>query len=194
MGLGIAVAAASTSPTSASQAFGRRTFAGIAFSSATLARPASAVVLGQSPPAWVPEGDASDPAAYFTQLRAGQSEMRRCLKDWTALTHADRDTDFDGDAVRRIIGTVGTASPLLRIDKVFATIRKGILASSDPRYEDVDVERFVELSEAVVQGLRDTDYLAYVRASQRSPSRPCALIQPQQRRWPRPRTAQAIPS
>jgi hypothetical protein len=143
-------------------AVGRRAFVGSALSAVVAPRAARAVVLRQAPAAWQPAGDASDATSYFEQLRAGRSEMQRCLTDWVALTHADRDTDFDGDAVRRIIGTVGTASPLLRIDKVFDRLRIAIL--DDPKYADVDVERFVELAESIVQGLRDTDYLAYVRA------------------------------
>jgi len=103
-------------------AVGRRAFVGVSFSSAlstVVLRPVHAVIVQNAPPAWVPAGDPGDPASYFEQLRAGRSEMQRCLDNWVALTHADRDTDFDGDAVRRIIGTVGTGSPLLRIDKVF---------------------------------------------------------------------------
>jgi hypothetical protein len=142
---------------------GRRVFVDAALSGVLLSLaatlPSNAVTVQNSPNAWVPTGDPKDPASYYEQLRAGRSEMQRCLDDWVTLTHADRETDFDGDAVRRIIGTVGTGSPLMRIDKVFDKLR--IACFDDPRFADVDVERLVELAEGTVQGLRDTDYLAY---------------------------------
>lgn len=147
--------------TSRSSAFTRRSFVGLAGCAAGAASsaPAHAAALRSPEPAWKPDGDPDDPASYFAQLRAGRDEMQRLIRDWTKITKADGDTDFDGDAVRRVIGTVGVSSPLLAIEKTLTKVRKGVLA--DPKYEYVDVEELVELSQDVVQGLRDTDLLAY---------------------------------
>jgi len=73
----------------------------------------------------------------------------------TARTNGDGSPD--GDAVRRVVGTVGVASPLFGIERVLKVVGKDL----DSRDLLEDPAEYMEAVEAVVNGLRDADYLAY---------------------------------
>jgi hypothetical protein len=70
---------------------------------------------------WQPTGDTSKAESYYTILKAGETELRNLLAEWEERT-ITKTGAYDGDAVRRAIGTVGVGSPLFGIDKILKTV------------------------------------------------------------------------
>ena len=69
---------------------------------------------------WVPAGDPAKADSYLVQLKAGEKAMVDLLANWevatkAAVQNAEGDA-IDGDAVRRVVGSVGTSSPLFGVE------------------------------------------------------------------------------
>ena len=74
---------------------------------------------------WTPTSPKNTPAAWKEQVAAGYTELLRLDRDWLVITKPRIEGDVpDGDAVRRVVGTVGTSSPLYGIRAVFRNIRE----------------------------------------------------------------------
>ena len=104
---------------------------------------------------WTPAGDPKKADSYFVQLRAGEDAIVGLLKNWGEATVASSG-GLDGDAVRRIVGTVGVGSPLFGIEKVLRTVGDDL----DSR-EVVDLIEFTEQTDVFVRDLQDVDAMAY---------------------------------
>ena len=109
---------------------------------------------------WVPAGDPAKADSYIVQLKAGEKAMVDLLANWEAATkaavqNAEGDA-IDGDAVRRVVGSVGTSSPLFGVDKVLKIVGSDLDANGK-----VDFIDFTELSDEVVVKLRETNDMAY---------------------------------
>lgn len=90
---------------------------------------------------------------YEQQIVAGYDKLEELLAKWDKL-------EDHGDAVRRYLGTVGTKSPLFKLDRAFRCIREDIFAGEE-RYADLDALEFAEQSQAVLDGIKNSDFLAY---------------------------------
>ena len=93
-------------------------------------------------------------------FKAGEKAMVELLANWDAATkaavqNAEGDA-IDGDAVRRVVGSVGTSSPLFGVDKVLKIVGSDLDAKGA-----VDFIDFTELSDEVVVKLRETNDMAY---------------------------------
>ena len=109
---------------------------------------------------WVPAGDPAKADSYIVQLKAGEKAMVELLSNWevatkAAVQNAEGDA-IDGDAVRRVVGSVGTSSPLFGVDKVLKIVGSDLDAKGA-----VDFIDFTELSDEVVVKLRETNDMAY---------------------------------
>ena len=109
---------------------------------------------------WVPAGDPAKADSYIVQLKAGERAMVDLLANWevatkAAVQNAEGDA-IDGDAVRRVVGSVGTSSPLFGVDKVLKIVGSDLDAKGA-----VDFIDFTELSDEVVVKLRETNDMAY---------------------------------
>ena len=109
---------------------------------------------------WVPAGDPAKADSYIVQLKAGEKAMVELLANWetatkAAVQNAEGDA-IDGDAVRRVVGSVGTSSPLFGVDKVLKIVGSDLDAKGA-----VDFIDFTELSDEVVVKLRETNDMAY---------------------------------
>ena len=109
---------------------------------------------------WVPAGDPAKADSYIVQLKAGEKAMVDLLANWevatkAAVQNAEGDA-IDGDAVRRVVGSVGTSSPLFGVDKVLKIVGSDLDARGA-----VDFIDFTELSDEVVVKLRETNDMAY---------------------------------
>ena len=90
---------------------------------------------------------------YEQQILAGYDKLEELVLKWDKL-------EDHGDAVRRYLGTVGTKSPLFKLDRAFRCIREDIFAGEE-RYADLDALEFAEQSQAVLDGIKNSDFLAY---------------------------------
>ena len=61
---------------------------------------------------WQPAGAANAAESYSTSLRLGRL-LVNLLRDWNEVTKTTNGA-IDGDAVRRVVGTVGVSSPLFQ--------------------------------------------------------------------------------
>ena len=109
---------------------------------------------------WVPAGDPAKADSYIVQLKAGEKAMVDLLANWetatkAAVQNAEGDA-IDGDAVRRVVGSVGTSSPLFGVDKVLKIVGSDLDAKGA-----IDFIDFTELSDEVVVKLRETNDMAY---------------------------------
>lgn len=87
------------------------------------------------------------------QIEAGYSALVSLQKDWVAKTR-----DFDGDVVRRVLGTVGVKSPLFNIRKSFMKAWQVIAESSD---DFALIDRMESEWNDVLNGISAVDYQLY---------------------------------
>lgn len=87
------------------------------------------------------------------QIEAGYEALVNLEKNWDLKTR-----DFDGDVVRRVLGTVGVKSPLFNIRKAFLKSWQ-IIAESSKDYELVD--RLESEWNDVVTGISAVDFQLY---------------------------------
>lgn len=90
---------------------------------------------------------ASTPAAAKAQIAAGYAELGKLLDDFDAVSSAG-----GGDGVRRVLGTVGTDSPVYLIEPAFR-----LLFEAD---ESLPME-YIERVESLMQNLSSADSEAY---------------------------------
>ena len=90
------------------------------------------------------------------------------LRDWNEVTKTTNGA-IDGDAVRRVVGTVGVSSPLFQHEKVLKTVGKSL----DER-DMIDIVDFTEATDDLVANLREVDFGVL-----------CHLQRPKWQRWPR---------
>lgn len=95
----------------------------------------------------------SDFHSYMPQIEAGYNALVSLERDWDARTR-----DFDGDVVRRVLGTVGVKSPLFNIGKSFLKAWK-IVADSSDDFELVD--RMETEWNDVLNGISSVDFQLY---------------------------------
>ena len=104
---------------------------------------------------WQPAGAANAAESYYDQLKAGETALVNLLRDWNEVTKTTNGA-IDGDAVRRVVGTVGVSSPLFQHEKVLKTVGKSL----DER-DMIDIVDFTEATDDLVANLREVDFLAY---------------------------------
>ena len=104
---------------------------------------------------WEPDGPADAWQSYVKQLRAGEQSLVTLLSNWKEVT-TTRNNELDGDAVRRVVGTVGVGSPLFRLSKTLRTVGEDL-----DRRELVDIVQYMELSDVLVDGVKEVDMMAY---------------------------------
>ncbi|CEM39206.1 unnamed protein product [Vitrella brassicaformis CCMP3155] len=92
---------------------------------------------------------------YIARIQNGYLALKELLDKWGTVA-----AKGDGDAVRRYLGTVGTYSPLFQINRAFEGVLQA-LSKGDDSLGDVDVLEYGESYNLVLEGLRQTDYLAY---------------------------------
>eukprot|EP00177_Eucheuma_denticulatum_P002714 GFKZ01004879.1.p1 GENE.GFKZ01004879.1~~GFKZ01004879.1.p1 ORF type:complete len:218 (+),score=23.75 GFKZ01004879.1:144-797(+) len=102
---------------------------------------------------FAPSGDPKKVATYMPQIEAGYSALVSLQSDWVAKTR-----DFDGDVVRRVLGTVGVKSPLFNIRKSFMKAWQVIAESSD---DFALIDRMESEWNDVLNGISAVDYQLY---------------------------------
>ncbi|KAA8499464.1 hypothetical protein FVE85_7049 [Porphyridium purpureum] len=91
---------------------------------------------------------------YRSQIDAGYDVMLDLERNWTERTKA-----FDGDIVRRYLGTVGKSSPLFNIKKAFMAVWKSLSERDD--VSDADLEELNEKYNLVLDGISGVDFQLY---------------------------------
>lgn len=87
------------------------------------------------------------------QIEAGYDALVSLEREWDARTQ-----DFDGDVVRRVLGTVGVKSPLFNIRKSFLKAWQIVADSSN----DFDlIERMETEWNDVLNGISSVDFQLY---------------------------------
>ncbi|CBJ28405.1 conserved unknown protein [Ectocarpus siliculosus] len=97
---------------------------------------------------WQPEGNPKEAASWFPLLAKCYQSLEDVLENWEKYTARQ-----DGDAIRRLIGTIGVSSPLSSIRKAFTSIRDAEEASQG----DIDVIEYVEAYMEVLTALGDAE-------------------------------------
>jgi len=90
---------------------------------------------------------------YLPQIKAGYQALIDLQNDWENYTK-----DFDGDKVRRILGTVGVKSPLFNIKKAFEGAWNALKSA------DIDVDILEEAQEdfdEVLNEISQVDFQLY---------------------------------
>lgn len=87
------------------------------------------------------------------QIEAGYEALLALRDDWDAKTR-----DYDGDVVRRILGTVGLKSPLFNIRKSFFKAWQIIAETST---DDALIERLESEWNDVLNGISSIDFQLY---------------------------------
>lgn len=90
---------------------------------------------------------------YMPQIEAGLEVMKDLERTWAAKTKS-----YDGDVVRRIIGTVGVKSPLFNIRKPFLKAWQVVAETST---DDALIERLETDWNDVVNGISLIDFQVY---------------------------------
>lgn len=88
------------------------------------------------------------------QIQAGYDTLLNLNANWEEKTK-----DFDGDVVRRALGTVGVVSPLFNIRKTF--FKAWQIASSSNVLDDEAIERMDTDWNAVLDGISSIDFQLY---------------------------------
>lgn len=104
--------------------------------------------------AYAPVGDGSRIETYMPQIRGGLDTLVELERTWDAKTAA-----YDGDTIRRALGTVGVGSPLFNIRKAF--LKAWQLASELPTVEQEQVETMESEWNLVLDGISSIDFQAY---------------------------------
>ena len=150
-------------PTPDSTQFTRR---GALAAVATSPSAATAAMVAIAPDPW-PVADAASAYAWYPILAAGAESLDGLVRDWASAS--------DGDAVRRVLGTVGTTSPLYKVRPALAAVLK---AGDLPDAVDVAAaaeaaEEFLSLYQAAdgaAYGANFADYSTSVGRNGESPS------------------------
>jgi hypothetical protein len=131
----------------------RRTFWGLGAAAAAVA-PNAALATGNMPAVQGAPGKmdgsvkaASTPAAAKAQIAAGYKTLSTLLDDFDKVSAAG-----GGDGIRRVLGTVGTDSPVYLIERAFR-----LLFEAD---ESLPME-YIETVESLMQNLASADSEAY---------------------------------
>lgn len=88
------------------------------------------------------------------QIQAGYDALVSLESDWKAKTEA-----YDGDVVRRVLGTVGVTSPLFNIRKTF--YKAWQIASTSPDLDDATIEDMDSEWNLVLDGISGVDFQLY---------------------------------
>lgn len=88
------------------------------------------------------------------QIRAGYQALVDLESNWVAQTR-----DYDGDKIRRVLGSVGVTSPLFNIRKSFVNAWK--IAANSPQLEQEIVEEMDTDWNLVLDGISSIDYQCY---------------------------------
>ncbi|PXF44421.1 hypothetical protein BWQ96_05864 [Gracilariopsis chorda] len=98
-------------------------------------------------------GDPKKLETYLPQIEAGYQALLGLDRDWEAKTK-----DFDGDVVRRVLGTVGVKSPLFNIRK---PLLKSWQIVADTSTDDELIERLETEWNDVINGISSIDFQLY---------------------------------
>lgn len=88
------------------------------------------------------------------QIQAGYDALVDLDSNWKARTQT-----YDGDVVRRVLGTVGVTSPLFNIRKTF--FKAWQLASVSPELDDATIEDMDSEWNLVLDGISSVDFQLY---------------------------------
>ncbi|CAN0296735.1 unnamed protein product, partial [Hapterophycus canaliculatus] len=94
------------------------------------------------------QGNPKEAASWFPLLSKCYASLEDVLANWDKYTVRQ-----DGDAIRRLIGTVGVSSPLSSIRKAFTSIRD----AEEESQGDIDVIAYVEAYMEVLTALGDAE-------------------------------------
>lgn len=94
-----------------------------------------------------PKKKPSEVEAAKAQIAEASRELDRLMANYDAVT-----TAYGGDGVRRVLGKVGTTSPLFQIEQALK-----LLFDNDPNLPD----KYIEDLDAVMLGISDADGQAY---------------------------------
>jgi hypothetical protein len=106
---------------------------------------------------WQPAGEPKQASSYFPQLLAGEKCLDSLLQNWMESTVLPTGA-LDGDAVRRVVGTVGVGSPLFGLEKVLRIVGDDLDKNGEQSFDWI---QYTELSDELIQDLRDVDAMAY---------------------------------
>ncbi|CAN8064915.1 unnamed protein product [Agarophyton chilense] len=98
-------------------------------------------------------GDPKKLETYLPQIEAGYNALVELENNWEAKTNS-----FDGDVVRRVLGTVGVKSPLFNIRKSFL---KSWQIVADTSSDDDLIERLESEWNDVLDGISSVDFQLY---------------------------------
>lgn len=87
------------------------------------------------------------------QIQAGYDALVQLQREWEAKTK-----DYDGDVVRRVLGTVGVKSPLFNIRKPFLKSWQ-IISQESPDFDLID--RLEGEWNDVINGISSIDFQLY---------------------------------
>lgn len=88
------------------------------------------------------------------QIQAGYDVLVDLNSTWKEKTQT-----YDGDVVRRVLGTVGVTSPLFNIRKTF--FKAWSLASNSPALDEETIEDMDTEWNLVLDGISSIDYQLY---------------------------------
>ncbi|CAM9428622.1 unnamed protein product [Ascophyllum nodosum] len=97
---------------------------------------------------WQPKGDPKTAGSWFPLVGKCYEALEDVITNWEKYTVRQ-----DGDAIRRMIGTVGVSSPLSSLRKAFVSIRD----AEEESQEDFDVMAYVEAYMEVLTALGDAE-------------------------------------
>lgn len=97
---------------------------------------------------WLPEGNPKAAASWFPLLTKCFLSLEDVLANWDKYAAKQ-----DGDAIRRLIGTIGVSSPLSSVRKAFISIRD----AEEESQGDIDVIAYVEAYLEVLTALGDAE-------------------------------------
>eukprot|EP00178_Gracilaria_changii_P010462 TRINITY_DN304_c0_g1_i1.p1 TRINITY_DN304_c0_g1~~TRINITY_DN304_c0_g1_i1.p1 ORF type:complete len:212 (+),score=29.73 TRINITY_DN304_c0_g1_i1:308-943(+) len=98
-------------------------------------------------------GDPKKLETYLPQIEAGYQTLVDLERNWEAKTK-----DFDGDVVRRILGTVGVKSPLFNVRKAF--LKSWQIVAETSSDNDL-IERLESEWNDVLDGISAVDFQLY---------------------------------
>lgn len=133
-----------------------RQFIAVPVAAAILRQPNSALAAMYSTdtvPTFKTTGDPNKISTYLPQIEEGYKTLTSLRDNWEQKTAA-----YDGDVVRRDLGTVGVKSPLFNIRKAFFKAWQLVAESSQ---DDEMIERLEGEWNDVLNGISSVDFQLY---------------------------------
>lgn len=100
------------------------------------------------------QGDKKQLQTYMPQIKAGYQALKDLQENWKKKTES-----YDGDIVRRVLGTVGVTSPLVNIRKSFLGAWQTVAESG--KVDEPLIDELEELWNDVLNSISSIDFQLY---------------------------------